>query len=79
MKLKIYVRDGIINIFKIVVSSKINTNLRQIITHRFFTCGKITGQHSPERIKKNARVVTQGVRVFINDKKQLVIRIERFM
>lgn len=74
-----YVRDGIVNLFKIVVSYTPSSKIQTIITHKFFTCGKITGQHSPERIKKNARVITQGVRVFINERNQLTIREERFM
>lgn len=79
MKIKMYVRDGIVNLFKIVVSSKPSTNIRTIISHKFYTCGKITGHNSPDRIKKNSRVVTEGVRVFINEKNQLTIRPERFM
>lgn len=74
-----FVRSGVVNLFKLIITAKPSQNLTKIITHKFFTCGKITGQFSPDRIKRDARVVTQGVRVFINEKNQLTIREERFL
>jgi hypothetical protein len=78
MKIKLFVRDGIVQVtYKVVTRTKTPKNFNQITIHKFYVCGRVTGAYSPDRIKKHARHITSGVRLFFVGK-QLRIREERF-
>jgi hypothetical protein len=79
MKIKLYVRDhGVVQVlFKVVAKTKTPRNFNQITIHKFYVCGRVTGLYSPDRMKKNARHLTTGIRMYVTGK-QLVIREERF-
>lgn len=78
MKIKLFVRDGIVQVtYKVVTRTKTPKNFNQITIHKFYVCGRMTGKYSPERLKRNARHITEGVRMSIVGN-QLKIREERF-
>jgi len=73
-----FIRNGVVDMFRVVTRATLSSNIIKTTIHRFYTCGKLTGQYSPDRLKKNARLVTKGVKIFIENG-QWKIRQERFM
>lgn len=64
-------------LYRIVAKSKTVKNFNQIVIHKFYVCGRITGMYSPDRIKNKSRHITSGVKITVIGK-QFRIREERF-